>query len=332
MSRLRGMIRAYALWAGMILMSTSNSTARAADHITLLPDWKVGDKVRLEMSSERQKIAGETETLIRRVRRETDLEVTEIEGEAFGITWTDHNYNVETGAAGPVAEPPIQAFADQPIKLRISKRGEILEVVDWQLVRELTLEAQSKVSTAMRKAGRSIEQIDSARKAVEQAHSSEERIRAIWANREGTYFFFYGNDIPTVGGLEQEGKVPLPIGNVVLPSKMKILAQAVDGAPGRVSFRYEQSIDAAEAAKAVFQAMQEITRQAGRDPNRLKQPEVAFKHEIIAEADLASGWVRSLQMERRTVIKGTPLSQVERMSFRLMDGETKEIGANNGGK
>lgn len=292
--------------------------APAQSNVILLPHWQPEQVRRLEMVTETKRLTGLRESLIRRVRRLTDLRITSVDAQRILLTWTDRDYEVTT-AQGKVSDPPIEAFKNEPIEITLNGRGQIGEIRNWETLRRLILKAQDRLDAGAKQAGRSEEQIQQSRAALEQSLASEEAVRAAWANREGTYFYFYGLSVPVEAGLKSEQEFTLPVSGARMPCQARLTAEFVGNSRDRVKFHFEKLVDLAQAASRVQVALQELSRQSGRDATKVPLPQVELVDRMEAEADLLSGWVLSLNQYRKAVVSGTPVAQIETVTFTLQD-------------
>lgn len=305
-----------AAWA--MAVSCACPAIGSAQAIILLPHWQPEQVRRIEMVTETRKLSGRSETLLRRVRRLTDLRVTSVDQKTILMTWTDRDYEVST-QKGPVADPPIEVFKNEPIELTLTSRGQLIELRNWETVRRMILKAQDKIDATAKAAGRNEEQLKQSRAALEQSLANEELVRATWANREGTYFYFYGLNVPAEGALESEQEVTLPISGARMACNARITATLDPADKDVAHFHFEKIIDAEQAAAKVRTALQELAQRSGRDPAKTPVPKVEIIDRIDAQANLLSGWVLSLDQYRKTVVSGTPVAQIETISFKMLE-------------
>lgn len=307
------------LIASLVLATVMHGHAAAQSAIVLIPHWQPTDQRRLEMVQERRRIANGQETVMRRVRRVVDLRVTSIDPKQVLLTWTDRDFEVSNNK-GRVEDPPIDVFKNQTIELALSGAGHLTEIRNWELVRDLMLKAQDRIDRKASRETRSDEQIQQTRQAMEKGLSKESNVRSLWGASEGTYFFLYGIEVPLDQlGVEAKDQVALPIGNVTMECKSRIRAERRPDDPTRATFHFEKIIDTAEMAQRTLSLLRERARQNGRDGSKLPLPEIDMVDRLEAEADLSTGWVLSQTHYRKVVVKGTPVADIETISFRMLE-------------
>jgi hypothetical protein len=291
--------------------ATAAASAPAAA-LDLEPHWKAGAHVDYVITKTRARTgvpASSGDTDVR-------IDILAATPEGYRIAWTFGETRLRDPAtqANPIAARMASLMKGRRSVLRLDRSARVLEVVNWQELRDAMRPQLAEVAALMKKSG-----IDPvvAEAMVSQAgdvYSSEAKLRQFGLNEARVLFFALGRTYAGATPLAYDVHLPSPFGGEPIPARMEVALQSLDRASGKAVVTMRQQPDAQAMAGLMERATKAIAAQAGASapaPGALPRLRIEDGGEFTI--DLATGWAttasqtRTVDSDGRTQVETTAL-------------------------
>jgi hypothetical protein len=274
-----------------------------SDSIEVLPHWKNGDTVHLEITRARVKSTDGTSTITGKTHTDFAIEVLNANDDGYLVGWTagkttfDSPSQAEQSFLGQV----VNLMNGRQIILEIDSHGGIRGVQNWKVLKTSALKSLDALAAA-----------EDARKGKpDKALMS--RLRAQWESMLGTkaqveelctreaqvYFKVLGRGYARNAPFEYEDLFPNPLGGDAFPTHARMALKTFDKQTGRAVITWSQVADSKQVSRILESMLKEMSARVGKEPQEGEFPK-AISMEDHAEivVDVTTGWVKTLKHAR----------------------------------
>jgi hypothetical protein len=271
--------------------------------VEILPHWKQGDTVRLEITRARVKSAGGKSTITGKTHTDFRIEVLSANDDGYLVGWTAGKTTFD---APPQAEHSflgqvVNLMNGRQIILEIDSHGAIRGVQNWKGIKTAALKSLDALAAAE----------DARKEKPDTALMS--RLRAQWESMLGTkaqveelctreaqvYFKVLGREYARNTPFEYEDLFPNPLGGDAFPTHANMALKTFDKQTGQAVITWSQVADPKHASRILESMLKEMSARVGKEPLEGEFPR-AISMEDHAEivVDVTTGWVKTLKHAR----------------------------------
>jgi hypothetical protein len=280
-----------------------------AERIDVQPRWHVGEHLTYRMTETITAAGkGAADPLSRR-QATIALDVVEQRGDGWLLTWRRVPPAGEA-SAGDGGQAAARRAAALPLTLRVDAHGRLLEVVNWEQVRD----ADEQVADGMRRFLAERQASPQAVAAiVDHAHArvaSEAAVRASHGYEPQVLLATIGHDYDAAAPTELVREAPNPMGGPLVPATMRFELESLDAAANLASLRVTQRVDPAAMQGQVQSMMAGLTHAAsgaasGVPSLSVSDVDMAYR----ASVDVRTGWPRTARVDLASRFNGVQTVQ-----------------------
>lgn len=247
--------------------------------------WDIKDSQSYSVTSKKFRIKDSDTTSKETWTYEVDILVTDSSADSYTIEWTYKNYQVETD--NPLVKKLSAIAEDIRIVVKTDELGVLLEVINWQEVRDAIL----KATAILREEFAMIPNIEAVIAQVELTYDTKEAIEAGAIKDMQQYYTFHGGAY--LLGEQLTGNMQLPnlYGGAPFDSEVRVWLDEIDKPNNNYIIRMEQSVNSEQLTNATYAYLQEMSKNLETPlPDRADFPPLR-NITYTASRIHATGWV-----------------------------------------
>jgi hypothetical protein len=271
--------------------------------IEVLPHWKKGDTVRLEITRARVKAADGKSTITGKTRTDFTIEVLSAYDDGYLVGWTagkttfDSPSQAEQSFLGQV----VNIMNGRQIILDIDPRGAIRGVQNWRGLKASALKSLDALAAAedTQKERSNKALMSSLRAQWESMLGTKEQVEELCAREAQVYFKVLGRGYARNTPFEYEDLFPNPLGGDAFPTHANMALKTFDKEAGQAVITWSQVADPKQVSRILESMLKEMRARVGKEPQEGEFPK-AISMEDHAEimVDVTTGWVKTLKHAR----------------------------------
>ena len=271
--------------------------------IEILPHWKKGDTVRLEITRARVKSADGTSTITGKTHTDFTIEVLSANHDGYLVGWTagkttfDSPSQAEHSFLGQV----VNLMNGRQIILEIDSHGAIRGVQNWKGLKTAALKSLDALAAAedVQKGKPDKALMSSLRAQWESMLGTKEQVEELCAREAQVYFKVLGRGYARNTPFEYEDLFPNPLGGDAFPTHVNMTLKTFDRQAGQAVITWSQVADPKQVSRILESMLKEISARVGKAPPEGEFPK-AISMEDHAEivVDVITGWVKTLKHAR----------------------------------
>lgn len=278
--------------------------ADVQDHsVEILPHWKKGDTIRLEITRARVKSADGRSTITGKTHTDFRIEVLSADDNGYLVGWT---------ADKTKFAPPSQAehsFLGQVVNLmnglqiilEIDSHGAIKGVRNWKGLKAAALKSLDALAAAegVRKEKPDKAFMSSLRAQWESMLGTKKQVEELCTREAQVYFKVLGRGYTHDNPYEYEDRFPNPLGGEAFPTHARMALKTLDKHAGRAVITWSQVADPKQVSRILESMLKEMSARVEKEPLEAEFPK-AISMEDHAEivVDVTTGWVKTLNHAR----------------------------------
>ncbi|MEI8014252.1 MAG: hypothetical protein WCH20_05370 [Nitrospira sp.] len=271
--------------------------------IEVLPHWKKGDTVRLEITRARVKSADGKSTITGKTHTDFAIEVLSANDDGYLVGWTagktkfDAHSQAEHSFLGQV----VNLMNGRQIILNIDSHGAIRGVQNWKGLKATALKSLEALATTedLQK-----EKVDKARMSNFQAQwesmlGTKAQVEELCTREAQVYFKVLGRGYTHNDPFEYEDLFPNPLGGEAFPTHARMALNTLDQQTGRAVITWSQTADPTQVARILDSMIKEMSARLGREPLEGEFPKaISMEDHAEIDVDVNTGWVKTLKHAR----------------------------------
>ncbi len=286
--------------ATLLVAALACASARA-ESVDVQPHWHVGDHVAYRMTRE-SITAGEG---FGRRPVTVVLDVVEATRDGWLVTWRAVPAPDRVAAAASDVERAVRETAALPMRLRLDVHGRLLEVVNWEQVRDARLRLADVLRRYRAARGTSPGTLDDDMTWARASVASEAAVRATQGYEPQVLLATVGHAYDSMDAAEKRGEAPDPMGASLAPVTLRFELQSLHAAAHRASLRVTQRAILVAARRGLA----EVTTASAAVPVLATPAASNASITFVADVDLRTGWPRMARAdqsrERGSIIETT---------------------------
>lgn len=279
--------------------SAPRQTDPAREPINLTLPAKGAAAINLLTTKTRSESSGASRTFTVTAQWPSTLEVIDSTESGVIVKWTRGQVRTHP----PVALPPDLAAAEalrveQPLELEIGRHGELLQVVNFEVLRKQIELSRSAANARQQKQTQSGHELQGkASQILEEIFADRKMAETIMTKEIMPYFAMYGTTLERGKAQELDTELENVLGGKPFPCKSTIQLQNI-AADGAAHIHYTQTVDPYEARVIMHEWMCSFIQKEEDKPQLVT---ISLPH-IFTQADYVydpkSGWIREMSLTR----------------------------------
>ena len=271
--------------------------------IEVLPHWKKGDTVRLEITRARVKSADGTSTITGRTHTDFTIEVLSANDDGYLVGWTagkttfDAPSHAEHSFLGHVAN----LMNGLQIILEIDSHGAIRGVQNWKGLKATALKSLDALAATedVEKEKPNKARMSRLRAQWESMLGTKEQVEELCTREAQVYFKVLGRKYAHNEPFEYEDLLPNPLGGEAFPTHASMALKTFDKQAGQAVITWSQIADPKQVSRILESMIKKMSARLGKEPVEGEFPK-AISMEDHAEivVDVTTGWVKTLKHAR----------------------------------
>ena len=271
--------------------------------VEVLPHWKIGDSIRLEINRTRVKSADGRSTISGKTHTDFMIEVLGADDNGYLVGWTagktkfDSPSQAEHSFLGQV----VNLMNGLQIILEIDSHGAIQGVRNWKGLKAAALKSLDALAAAedVRKEKPDNAFMSSLRAQWESMLGTKEQVEELCTREAQVYFKVLGRGYSQDNPYEYEDLFPNPLGGDAFPTHARMALKTFDKQAGQAVITWSQVADRKHVSRILESMLKEMRARLEKEPLEGEFPK-AISMEDHAEivVDVTTGWVKTLNHAR----------------------------------
>ena len=271
--------------------------------IKVLPHWKQGDRVHLEIARARVKSADGTSTITGKTHTDFTIEVLSANDDGYLVGWTagktkfDSPSQAEHSFLGEV----VNLMNGLQIILEIDSHGAIRGVQNWKGLKATALKSLEALATTedLQKEKPDKARMSSLRAQWESMLGTKAQVEELCTREAQIYFMVLGREYTHNNPYEYEDLLPNPLGGEAFPTHARMALKTFDKQAGQAVITWSQIADPKQVARILESKMKEMSARLGKKPLEGEFPKaISMQDHAEIVVDVATGWVKTLAHAR----------------------------------
>jgi hypothetical protein len=278
--------------------------AEAQNHaVEILPHWKQGDTVRLEITRARVKSTDGMSTITGKTHTDFAIEVLSANDNGYLVGWTagkttfDSPSQAEQSFLGQV----VNLMNGRQIILEIDSHGAIRGVQNWKGLKTSALKSLDALAAAedVRKGKPDNALMSRFRAQWESMLGTKAQVEELCTREAQVYFKVLGRGYARNTPFEYEDLFPNPLGGDAFPTHANMALKTFDKQTGQAVITWSQVADPKQVSRILESMLKEMRARVGKELQEGEFPK-AISMEDHAEivVDATTGWVKTLKHAR----------------------------------
>jgi hypothetical protein len=271
--------------------------------VEIMPYWKKGDRVHLEITRARVKSADGRSTISGKTHTDFTIEVLSANDDGYLVGWTagKTTFDTPSQAEHSFLGQVVNIMSGRQIVLKIDSHGAIRGIQNWQGLKAAALKSLDALAATenLQNEKRDRALMSNFRAQWESMLGTKEQVEELCTREAQVYFKVLGRGYAHNDPFEYEDLFPNPLGGDAFPTHARMALKTFDKQAGRAVITWSQTADPAQVARILDSMIKEKSARLGREPLVGEFPQ-AISMEDHAEivVDVDTGWVKTLKHAR----------------------------------
>jgi hypothetical protein len=271
--------------------------------IEILPHWKQGDRVRLEITRARVKSADGESRITGKTHTDFTIEVLSANDRGYLVGWTagKTTFDAPSQAEHSFLGQVVNLMHGRQIILEIDSHGAIRGVQNWKGLKTAALKSLDALAAAkdLQEEKPDNARMSNLRAQWESMLGSKAQVEELCAREAQIYFKVLGRGYARNTPFEYEDLFPNPLGGDAFPTHANMALKTFDRQAGQAVITWRQVADPKQVSRILESMLKEMSARVGKVP-----PEGEFPKSISMEdhaeivVDVTTGWVKTLKHAR----------------------------------
>ncbi len=271
--------------------------------IEVLPHWKKGDTIRLEITRARVKSADGTSTITGKTHTNFTIEVLSANDDGYLLGWTagKTTFDAPSQAEHSFLGQVVNLMNGLQIILDIDSHGIIRGVQNWKELRETALKTLDALAATenLQKEKPNKALMSSLRAQWESMLGTKAQVEELCTREAQIYFMVLGRKYAHNSPYEYEDLLPNPLGGEAFPTHARMSLKTFDKQAGQAVITWSQIADPKQVARILESKMKEMSARLGEKPLEGEFPKaISMQDHAEIVVDVDTGWVRTLTHTR----------------------------------
>ena len=271
--------------------------------IEVLPHWKKGDTVHLEITRARVKSADGTSTITGKTHTDFTIEVLSANHDGYLVGWTagETTFDSPSQAEHSFLGHVVNLMSGLQIMLEIDSHGAIRGVQNWKELKAAALKSLDALAAteSLEKEKPDKALMSSLRAQWESMLGTKEQVEELCTREAQVYFKVLGRGYARNEPFEYEDLLPNPLGGDAFPTHARMDLKMFDKQAGRAVITWSQIADPTQVARILESMIKEMSARLGKKPVEGEFPKaMSMQDHAEIVVDVATGWVKTLKHAR----------------------------------
>jgi hypothetical protein len=268
--------------------------------------WNIGESQTLSITDTKYEVKNGDSTNVHFLKYEVDVTIKDSTENNYLIEWHYKNYAVET--QNPIIKRVMESGADIKVLIKTDAFGSILEVVNWEEVRDYIID-QSK--TLNGEFG-DLPELKSVVANMNSLYSTKESIENNAIKDAMQYYTYHGRLYKLKEEVKGNVKMMNNYGGEPFDSEMTVILDMIDEEHGESVIKMKQVIDSKQLTDATFDYLKNMGIFGDKLPKREEFPLLSNEIWIGSVVHSYTGWV-TYSIETREVVSQDQVTIIERI-------------------
>ena len=278
--------------------------ADAQNHsVEILPYWKKGDTVRLEITRARVKSTEGRSTITGKTHTDFAIEVLSANDNGYLVGWTagkttfDSPSQAEHSFLGQV----VNLMNGRQIILDIDSHGAIRGVQNWKKLKATALKSLEALAATedVQKEKPDTARMSRLRAQWESMLGTKEQVEELCTREAKVYFMVLGRRYAHNKPFEYEDLLPNPLGGEAFPTHANMALKTFDEQAGHAVITWSQTADPTQVARILESMIKEMRARLGKKSVGGEFPKsISMQDDAEIVVDVTTGWVKTLKHAR----------------------------------
>ncbi len=271
--------------------------------IEVLPHWKKGETVRLEITRARVKSADGKPTITGKTHTDFTIEVLSANHDGYLVGWTagETTFDSPSQAEHSFLGHVVNLMNGLQIILDIDSHGAIRGVQNWKELKAAALKSLDALATIedVQKEKPNKALMSSLRAQWESMLGTKERVEELCTREAKVYFMVLGRGYVSNEPFEYEDLLPNPLGGDAFPTHARMDLKTFDKQAGQAVITWSQTADPTQVARILESMIKEMSARLGKKPVEGEVPKaMSMQDHAEIVVDVNTGWVKTLKHAR----------------------------------
>ncbi|HSL04545.1 MAG TPA: hypothetical protein VK901_13545 [Nitrospiraceae bacterium] len=271
--------------------------------IEVLPHWKKGETVRLEITRARVKSADGKSTITGKTHTGFTIEVLSANDDGYLVGWTagETTFDSPSQAEHSFLGQVVNLMKGRQIILEIDSHGAIRGVQNWKELKAAALKSLDALAATedVQKGNPDKGRMSILRAQWESMLGTKEQVEELCTREAQVYFKVLGRGYARNEPFEYEDLLPNPLGGDAFPTHARMALKTFDKQVGRAVITWSQTADPTQVARILESMIKEMSARLGKKPVDGEFPKaISMQDHAEIVVDVATGWVKTLKHAR----------------------------------
>jgi len=271
--------------------------------IEVLPHWKKGDRVHLEITRSRVKSADGTTTITGKTHTDFTIEVLSANDDGYLVGWTagKTTFDAPSQAEHSFLGQVVNLMHGLQIILEIDSHGAIRGVQNWKGLKATALKSLDALAATedVQKETPNKARMSRLRAQWESMLGTKEQVEELCMREAQVYFKVLGRRYAHHEPFEYEDLLPNPLGGEAFPTHASMALKTFDKQAGQAVITWSQTADPKHVSRILESMIKEMNARLGGKPMEGEFPQaISMGDHAEIVVDVTTGWVKTLKHAR----------------------------------
>ncbi len=271
--------------------------------IEVLPHWKKGDTVRLEITRARVKSADGTSTITGKTHTDFTIEVLSANDDGYLVGWTagKTTFDAPSQAEHSFLGHVVNLMNGLQIILEIDSHGAIRGVQNWKGLKATALKSLDALASTedVQKEKPNKARMSRLRAQWESMLGTKEQVEELCTREAQVYFKVLGRKYAHNEPFEYEDLLPNPLGGEAFPTHASMALKTFDKQAGQAVITWSQIADPKQVSRILESMIKKMSARLGKEPVEGEFPKaISMEDHTEIVVDVTTGWLKTLKHAR----------------------------------
>lgn len=270
--------------------------------VTVVPNWKKGDKIRLLITKTKTQIQNGVSRVTDNLSAYAEISVLETDSGQLTLRW-----NSLPSKNAPAAQDAATRFLqDLTFDYRVTQTGEYAGLLNWQEIKDA---AYTMIDKTVKQKKIKDPKFSAEMKKM---FGSRENIEGAVMNDVLAYHTLYGEEFTLKKKIKEPSLLPNVLGGDPLPAILTAELTSINRSKNTCIIKITQELDPAKIKGALAEWRKKFVK-----TRNFKMPAMSITDNITVTLDLVTGWFTEKTNLRTAAVEGVKV--VERVSIKKVD-------------
>lgn len=246
--------------------------------------WNIGDSQSFDLSLEKYKVRGTDTTSRETITYQVDITVKDSTEHTYTIEWFYSNYKITS--ENPVVQRLAKLGEDMPVVIKTNEFGAVLEVVNWEYIRDYLKRATETVKTELHDLPEAIPVFEQ----VMGMYMSKEAIESNMIKDIVQFYTFHSGAYKLNEQIEGQLKLRNNFGGEPFDAIVSLSLDEIDTGNNSFVIRMHQAVDAVQLTTTTYEYLKSLGTLGSSLPEREDFPTLTNETWTASRIHGGTGW------------------------------------------